>query len=1242
MEKELNVKNIGQFRARFIINFFKMVLFLACCLLIRISTGQVVMRDSALHLRKSVVSYHMSFDDKKFLDDDIIEQSGSKSLKERQIDFPEGRFGKGIRMNFVRPPLDQTNMSGIDLDLGVAVIFNSRPGNKMGFNEPFIWGSGRVNAMLGAVSFWVRGGLPFDSTVLFKQTTISFGREERDMIGIEVGKDQKLSAYVRDARYVRHVLKSDAVWDSSKWNFIVLNWDWTNGIEFWLNGKKIASSWGHDGWFAAAPPGLFALTAPKVIYDELYLMDRPLSKSEIEKLMSSNKPPQDENPIYVRNKNDLEQLEHSERLEQYSGADKNENLPWVSPDKVLSFKEIWPSSVSDGHVPGWYMVDGRNEMAWPHPIAFFTIIPGDGAFHAEKADIKMPPDSRVNYIDLTGNLTNVKVQEWNQDTKVPVDLFSVPAGNQFFYGATIPTTVHRQTMFRIPFTEKYGTPPGFTGNVHLPLSGEKRIQNIGFYHFSVDSVQGYKPQGDKLILAPNAALNLDDRTLFAINAVTSRDERKIVMAIPSPSKEKEKTIDIGAFSRLNIMSEPYNHETGISGVTLSLPIKTSKPEETLFIRVRDPAVPSRLWNQFAVKLKGFNGDYKRFILTINFQDIVVTGGDRFWIDLGTAGKTEIKIGNNENPAELFMIPIDSYRAVESYAAKELIPAIAQYSKSYQNIPWLFTGKMVSIEKPYCYGGFFDMLLPALAVQRVKPNDFVTNYLIRRVNGPYSETRGSTNKPGLNIGAKDTTLVTLANPFGAPDWAVYMRDYNRKRWAMIDWWSKRQNPDGRVGGGWTDDALFGLQGWEDLALDDNQKLLNLTNALHTKFELTDIYKDGYCDISPEDRLHSSQFVSELYNTIANNMGQAYSIEREMKIAWYLGKPDKTPLNYGGGMPFKSAANAINWYWGKDIPDNAYISKPLKEVANNLRHYTSVCNKYYFYRMTASNIMHDDFVPIGSMEMYSYMLGGARWPENGHDAHLKLAVTWPSGGGPNVARVILHADDNSLDAVMYSFGSEERSLKMRLCRINDGHYKIGLYSDPEGTGNAGTPIWTTEKDIARFDVITLPIPSRKSLVLKVEQIKKYPTPSELPDLAIDPWDAIWSNNTVTANIHNIGNKNENEITVGLFNGEKLVQEKVIPAIDAPTDFIPKRAQIVFSDIPFSLNLRVVIDPKNKIREILKDNNSAVVVSSGSSHKDQVLWDIHRNKIDKARLDLHDQMWNQLDVKDFGYFKNEIMNK
>ena len=425
-------------------------------LLLGTSTVAQVMEND---LRQSPVSYYMSFDNRDFFDEDFIEQSGKKSLEERKIDFPEGKFGRGIRMSFVPAPPDASNMTGIDLDLVTAVIFNTRPGNTMGYNEPFIWGSGRINPRLGSVAFWAKGELPFAGP-LFEQTSISFGRTERDLLGVLVNEDNKLSAYVRDARYVRHELDSDVVWDGSIWNHVVMNWDWVNGMELWLNGEKIASSWGTDGWFETAPPGLFHLPAPGIAYDELYLMDRPLSESEIEALISSNNPPEEESPVFDRK-------EYSaKRIAEYSGADANKDLPVASPGKGLSFSEVFPLKAADGHIPGLWIIDGRNEAAWPHPYAMFTIIPGDGDFHAEKVDIETPPESVVNYVALTGNLTNVKVQAGSQDMKDPEDLFHVPSSDGFFYGSTI-TAIEGGT-FRIPFTEEYGTPPGFSGDVNLP------------------------------------------------------------------------------------------------------------------------------------------------------------------------------------------------------------------------------------------------------------------------------------------------------------------------------------------------------------------------------------------------------------------------------------------------------------------------------------------------------------------------------------------------------------------------------------------------------------------------------------------------------------------------------------------------------------------------------------------------------------------------------------------------------
>ena len=62
-------------------------------------------------------------------------------------------------------------------------------------------------------------------------------------------------------------------------------------------------------------------------------------------------------------------------------------------------------------------------------------------------------------------------------------------------------------------------------------------------------------------------------------------------------------------------------------------------------------------------------------------------------------------------------------------------------------------------------------------------------------------------------------------------------------------------DGQVGGGWNDDTLFGSMGLEYIIYDGHDKLGNLINTIFAKMELTDIFKNGYCNISPIDRMHN---------------------------------------------------------------------------------------------------------------------------------------------------------------------------------------------------------------------------------------------------------------------------------------------------------------------------------------------------------------------------------------------------
>ncbi len=1122
--------------------------------------------------KRPVVSFHLSFEDTSFFADEIIAQSKKKTLAERKIDFPEGRFGAGIRMNAIPVTPDQDNMSGIDLDMITSLIFNTRPHTDRGFNEPFFWGSGRCNPRMGAVAFWAKGTPPF-ACPLFEQTTNAFGRLERDLVCVRLDDERKLSAYVRDARYVYHELKTDAVWDTAAWNHVVFNWDWANGLELWLNGKMIATSWGKDAWFDAMQPGLFHFPTAGILYDEFYLMDRPLAQREIKTLMTSNRAPGEEIAPIRRSKEGID------RAVTVSGADRPGDLPAAQPGSHLLLREVWPTRAADGNIPGWFVIDGRNELAWPHEYAFFTIIPGDGDFHAEKVDIETRPDALVNYVVLTGNLADVKVQTGSGNMADAEDVFSVPRGDRYFYGKTV--NAGRGATFRIPFVTGWGAPPGFTGDINLPLTGGKRIHEVGLYHASLNR---NAPAGETLTLTSYTGI-LGRKNDFALKSLTARDERAIALATSRPHiLSKPEVIDIGGFRRLNLWTDPMSTATGIGSVTVSIPASTLNKNEALFVRIHDPAVPSRLWNQFAINMKGFDREFQMLRFTIDFQDLMVAEGERLWIDIGSAGTCAVLLEDLKQPATLVVTKTPVLISAGPYAEKEIMPSLGQFAKMYEFMPWKFTDSTVDLEKPYSYGGPFDIIYPALAIKRFLPDHFQSRFMETMAGRFYADSG-----TGWPADPSKVTLKTITDPNGAPDWAVYLRDYNTFRHSIADWWRPRQNPDGQIGGGWNDDTLFMSFHMADLPLDGNLNAKAIIDTVHTKMELTRMFKDGYCRIEPIDRLHTGDFISERYNTVVNNIGQAYAAEREMESAWHSGHPERTPSNYGNGGAFLSSVNVLNWYWGIDVPKEPYISKPLDALTQEIRRYASAQNDITFYRYTEARVMADDFMPWGSYETYEYTMGGkrgARW-----DAHMKLAVMWPNGSGPDIPRLVLKADDTSLDAVCYSFLGETRMLGMRLCRIADGRYRVSVLRDTGGQGKGGEALWKTEKDLRRFDVVNLPIPPKTPVLIRVERLSASERPAALPDLAIDPWDANMKGSTVTALVHNIGNAPVRDAVVRLLDGERVVQEKIV-SLDAPVDFQAKRMTLTFENVQRSNALRVVVDPGNAVAEILEENNEAAV--------------------------------------------------
>lgn len=142
------------------------------------------------------VNLHLPFEDFRFLDDEFVARSEYKTIEDRGLELVEGRYGKALTMIKEPSVVEQDEMTGIDLDTVTAVVFNTRYRRDVwvGYNEPFLWGAGRLNPGSGAVAFWVRGRVREGE--LFTQSAMAWGRKERYLLGITVDGLDRVGAYI--------------------------------------------------------------------------------------------------------------------------------------------------------------------------------------------------------------------------------------------------------------------------------------------------------------------------------------------------------------------------------------------------------------------------------------------------------------------------------------------------------------------------------------------------------------------------------------------------------------------------------------------------------------------------------------------------------------------------------------------------------------------------------------------------------------------------------------------------------------------------------------------------------------------------------------------------------------------------------------------------------------------------------------------------------------------------------------
>ncbi|MFC1608121.1 LamG-like jellyroll fold domain-containing protein [Candidatus Latescibacterota bacterium] len=1130
---------------------------------------------------KGPVTSHLTFETLDFMKDDYVGKISDKTPEGRKLSITDGKFGKALLMGAPSVKLNEDGYNHTYLDMITTVTIWRRNNNK-GYEEPFLWGSGKIHPAYGAVAFWIKG--PSSPCTVFEQTTTTWGRTERQLIEVHLERDGSISAYVEDARYVQHKVRTKPLWRENQWHHIVFMWDRSSGVELWVDGKNVRSTMGTDAWWDNQKVGLFRLPMFSALYDEFYTFSRPLTAHEVADLYSKNTPPVDSPADLTYDSAAIDRLKDA-------FSDDTSRLPVVRPwsENTIVVTRISPVRIQDEGVAGWFVDDGRYESAWPWEYGIYTDTPGDVDYHAERADLLPPEGVDVNFITLEGNLDGAKVLAGDRNgTFEDNQILTAPRGNGLFYGAVVDNAGDRE--FRIPFTKEYGVPPGFESDIlKLPLSGDLRIHEVGLFNVAEKPLSA-QPGDQTLYLVPDQAEL--DRTKYqsALNTLLPAIDRSRSGLYGNTGTHNPSAIQLSPMIRHNLFSEPSAGKSCYKLLLLDMWIQSKSDENVLIVKVANPGVPSQVWSHAEVQLKGFSGKPSRLRLALAFDPVFLMPGDRMWLQLLATEGLSIVTGDPSQPSVVILRPeLNTVWAEQKFSFRTMLPNRNTYSGMFEWMPWRYMEETPHVDTPEHFGGPFDMLYPWQAVLKVNPGDRIATIYKEYATGKY----GSGGRPRNwdNIPRK-----TYDAPENAPDWAVHFRELQTFRGDIITWYRHHQRSDGQVGGGWNDDTLVFSRGYSDLPLDSNPDALALYNNVFDGFDKTNYFRDGYCRIWPIDDWHNGDFVRERYKSLIFNLGDPRSATWAMEEAWHWDKPDKTPVNFGDGQAFLFGKDVLEWYWNKRTSDEPYVLKERDKVLDIIRRGADAVNEAMRWRFTEARVHTDDQRPYGGDNLHDVLHGGWNIPPERRyrpDVTITVGVGWIEGGGPDLGRLVEYSSHDGLKVGMYSFDPFDRVVTMRIFRLDNGRYTVTLSADKDGNGSYETTISQEKKRIRRFDRLTVTVPSRLPVKLDISQVKADRDPGPLPDLSVSGYYVTLDGGTLRATVHNIGCAPSGKFMVSVLDGDgKKVAQKQMESIESAEDFVPKNKEIVFTGLPKREHYTIVIDPKNKVNEIYEENNEATV--------------------------------------------------
>jgi len=260
--------------------------------------------------------------------------------------------------------------------------------------------------------------------------------------------------------------------------------------------------------------------------------------------------------------------------------------------------------------------------------------------------------------------------------------------------------------------------------------------------------------------------------------------------------------------------------------------------------------------------------------------------------------------------------------------------------------------------------------------------------------------------------------------------------------------------------------------------------------------------------------------------------------------------------------------------------------------------SINSTQYNFPLLTDEVKFTDRVAVRGADELLAMYTGAhmRGPE-----YASYAVTW-SGTTRDFAALVLKATSNFMKVLVYSFEPAERTVRLRLWKLEPGTYRVRVGADRDGDGgfdlDASEQIVTIDE---RGTAIDAKLAGRRQLLIEITQTEKGTSrPRHLADLALTEADVIvqpaepraGEEAALRVTIHNIGSAPAQNVAVALIENNKRIDDQVLDSMAAPNDLERKIGTATLTwnpNIPRTYRFTVTLDPEDTIKEITEVNNS-----------------------------------------------------